>query len=189
MLASPFTPSGYVITEYFTPGTVPSEQSEYWVIPQTPADFNVALNGIGLPVITFKPADTFAVYNIFRLEEGLDAPLHIYQIHTNTLNMVEWTDTLANRGKKYSYYVVPVHPEVLVEGQPLQGPPTPTLSVEVPLLSPEPDTRHSAGDNDNKIPGSQETDEPDNNLQHDETALYRLQQEQRKKKIKLELLD
>ena len=189
LLASPFTPSGYVITEYFTPGTVPSEQSEYWVIPQTPADFNVALNGIGLPVITFKPADTFAVYNIFRLEEGLDAPLHIYQIHTNTLNMVEWTDTLANRGKKYSYYVVPVHPEVLVEGQPLQGPPTPTLSVEVPLLSPEPDTRHSAGDNDNKIPGSQETDEPDNNLQHDETALYRLQQEQRKKKIKLELLD
>ena len=102
--------------------------------------------------------------------------------------MVEWTDTLANRGKKYSYYVVPVHPEVLVEGQPLQGPPTPTFSGSAIIIS-EPDTRHSAGDNDNKIPGSQETDEPDNNLQHDETALYRLQQEQRKKKIKLELLD
>ncbi|NLO81555.1 MAG: PBP1A family penicillin-binding protein [Clostridiales bacterium] len=199
LLASPFTPSGYVITEYFTPETVPSEQSHYWAVPQTPADFDVTLNKDGLPVITFKPMDAFAVYNIYRLEEGQDTPLHIYQIQTDTLDTVKWTDTLVNRGKKYGYYVVPIHPEVLVEGQPLQGAPTPTLSVEIPLLPSETDTGQEPADERHQLPETPETTEPNaesqyeenvtNSLQEGTAPNNRLQQEQRKKTIKLELLD
>jgi len=190
LLASPFTPSGYVITEYFTPETVPAQQSDYWVITQTPADFSVSLNSIGLPVISFKPVDTFAVYNVFRLEEGHDTPLHVYKIHSGKLDMVEWTDTLVNRGKKYSYYVVPIHPEIIIEGQPLQGAPTPTLSVDVPLLSSGLDSANDAApSNDNdELSENHDVPEPDDNLQLEITP-DRLQQEQRRKKIKLELLD
>jgi len=135
MLASPLTPSGYVVTEYFTPQTVPTQQSDYWVPPQAPINFNVTLNSIGLPVITFKPGNTFAVYDIYRLDQGHKTPLLIHQIRTGTLDTVEWTDTFVTRGQKYSYYIVPIHPEINIGQQPLKGTPTQPISVQVPLLS------------------------------------------------------
>jgi 1A family penicillin-binding protein len=139
LLASPLTPPAYVITEYFTPETAPTQQSNYWVPPQAPSDFKVTLNDAGLPVISFKPQDTFAAYNIYRLEEDKNTPLLIHQVKTGTLDTVEWVDTLVNRGKEYTYFIVPIHPELEMEGQPLQGTPTAHLSVKVPS-SAEPDS-------------------------------------------------
>nr|MBO2493339.1 primosomal protein [Clostridia bacterium] len=139
LLASPLTPPEYVVTEYFTPGTAPTQQSNYWAPPRTPSDFKVTLNDDGLPVISFKPQDTFAVHNIYRVEEDKNTPLLIHQIKTETLDEVEWVDTLVNRGKRYTYFVVPIHPELEVEGQPLQGIPTARISINVPLSVPSQD--------------------------------------------------
>jgi len=149
LLASPLTPSEYVITEYFTPGTAPTQQSDYWVPPQAPSDFKVTLNDAGLPVISFKPQDTFAAYNIYRLEEDNNTPLLIHQVKTGTLDMVEWVDTLVNRDKKYTYFIVPIHPELIVEGQPLQGTPTARISVNVPPLTPSLDGQQPEGSAEN----------------------------------------
>jgi penicillin-binding protein 1A len=171
LLASPFTPAGFVITEYFTPETAPREQSDYWLIPQTPDNFGVTLNNIGLPIISFKPQDTFAAYDIYRLEEGQDQPLRIHQTKTGTLDMVEWVDTMVNRGSKYNYYVVPVHPEIHLRGQAAEGPPTQTISITVPAL-----------------PASSEDKELEENATQSDTITHEFE-ESRSTPIRLELVD
>lgn len=141
LLASPLTPPEYVITEYFMPGTAPTQQSNYWVPPQAPSDFKVTLNDFGLPIISFKPQDTFAFYNVYRLEEGDNKPLLIHQVKTGTLDTVEWVDTLVKRGKKYTYFIVPIHSELEVDGEPLQGTPTDHLSISIPSSAPSQDAK------------------------------------------------
>ncbi|MCM8900837.1 PBP1A family penicillin-binding protein [Caldicoprobacter algeriensis] len=157
LLASPLTPPAYVITEYFTPETAPTQQSDYWVPPQAPSDFKVTLNDAGLPVISFKPQDTFAAYNIYRLEKDKNIPLLIHQVKTGTFDTVEWVDTLVNRGKEYTYFIVPIHPELEMEGQPLQGTPTAHLSIKVPSSAepnsaPQPESTSENTDRVNMAP-------------------------------------
>ncbi|MBM7581346.1 1A family penicillin-binding protein [Caldicoprobacter guelmensis] len=145
LLASPLTPPDYTITEYFIPGTAPTQQSDYWTPLQPPSDFKITLNEAGLPVISFKPQDTFAVYNIYRLEEGRSNPLLIHQIKTGTLDPVGWIDAFVDRGKKYTYFVVPTHPELEIEGQLLQGTPTPLLSIVVPSSNEQSENTDTTG--------------------------------------------
>jgi len=123
-----------------------------------------------LPVISFKPQDTFAVHNIYRVEEDKNTPLLIHQIKTETLDEVEWVDTLVNRGKQYTYFVVPIHPELEVEGQPLQGIPTAPISINVPPSAPFQDEQPT---------GTAEN--PD--------SIYSSQQQSSRKTVYLRLLD
>jgi 1A family penicillin-binding protein len=140
VLASPMTPADYTVTEYFTRETVPTEQSDYWVVPNTPYNFRAALNTDGNPVISFVPSDTFAAYNIMRItgtggtgnETGVKGTeTLVKQIQTGTLDPVEWTDLQVEPGQKYGYFIIPVHTEMKLGGEPVQGPRTNTLYVQV----------------------------------------------------------
>jgi len=131
LLASALTPSEYIVTEYFKRGTEPTKESDYWVVPETPYNFNVTLNEDNQPVISFVPRDAFAAYIIMKALDGKDASA-VQQIYTGTLDPVEWVDTAVSPGETYQYYVVPVHPEIKLNGEPVQGPRTQVITVEIP---------------------------------------------------------
>ena len=134
LLASPLTPAEYVLTEYFARGTEPTEQSDYWVVPNAPHQFNVTLNKDDKPVISFVPQDTFAVYMIMKSVGGHSASA-VQQIQTGALDPVEWIDTDVIPGETYQYYIIPVHPEMKLDGAPVQGPQTNVITVEIPEKS------------------------------------------------------
>ncbi|HHU49705.1 MAG: transglycosylase domain-containing protein [Caldicoprobacterales bacterium] len=131
LLASALTPAEYVVKEYFVRGTEPTEQSDYWVVPNAPYNFNVTLNDDEKPVISFVPRDTFAVYIIMKSVEG-QAASAVHQIQTGGLDLVEWTDTEVTPGETYQYFIIPVHPEMKLDGEPVRGPRTDIVSVDIP---------------------------------------------------------
>ena len=139
VLASAMTPDDYVVKEYFTRDTVPTEQSDYWVVPDPPYNFNAALNTDGKPAVSFVPRDTFAAYNIMRTTGTDGEAVLMQQVRTGTLDPVEWTDTQVEPGQSYGYYIVPVHPEMKLGGEPVQGPQTNTVYVQIPEAPEETD--------------------------------------------------
>ncbi len=135
LVASPLTPDEFTQTEYFIEDNVPSEESDYWKTPDTPYGFNVGINNNGLPEISFVPRDTFAVYYIYRTtNDGSDSePVLVHQTGSSpNLDRITWVDQTAEQGHRLGYFVVPVHPELKEDGQPLQGVPTQTKYVDVP---------------------------------------------------------
>jgi membrane peptidoglycan carboxypeptidase len=133
LLASHLTPSEYVVSEYFTRQSAPTQPSDYWVVPQTPLSFNVTSNTLGLPVISFRPRNTFAAHHVYRIEYGNEHPLLVHRTLPGESALVEWTDIFVARGREYGYFVVPVHPEIRLRGRLLQGAPTRTDSIIVPV--------------------------------------------------------
>lgn len=132
LLASALTPDEYVVTEYFKRGAEPTEQSDYWVVPSAPYNFRVSLNENENPVISFVPRESFAVYNIIRTTgEGGQASL-VNQIRNGTLDPVQWTDTQVSPGETFGYYVIPVHPEMKLGGEAVQGPRTDVIYIDIP---------------------------------------------------------
>lgn len=138
LLASALTPDEFVATEYFVRGTEPTEQSEYWAVPDAPYNFDVVLNEDEMPVISFIPRDTFAIYIIMRSVEGQRAAA-VHQIQTGELDMVQWIDTQVVPGERYQYYIIPVHPEMKLGDEPVQGPQTRAISIEIPRQQTLPD--------------------------------------------------
>lgn len=136
VLASPLTPEEYIIREFFTPNTVPKEETDYWVVPQTPQDFRIRLSQEGYPTISFTPANDFAVYEIYRSGAEEDEPILLYRANPTTNNTVEWRDSFVKAGETYNYFITPVHPDIIIEGKPLKGVSTRVLTVKIPGMSP-----------------------------------------------------
>lgn len=132
LLATPLTPEPYRLTEVFTRETVPQETSEYWQTPQAPHRFTLEIGPDDRPVLTFVPQDAFAAYMVYRITAGNAVAEPLERIQTGRLDRVLWMDTQAQPGKRYGYYVLPVHPEILRGGAPLSGPASPTLYIDVP---------------------------------------------------------
>ena len=131
LLASPLTPKDQIVLEYFKQNNAPREQTDYWVIPDSPKDFEVILSDRGLPTISFVPTQYFAVYSIFK-STGNGEAIPIHRIEAGNQGKIQWTDALINPGQSYSYYVVASHPEIIIDGEPVQSPPSPTITVTIP---------------------------------------------------------
>jgi len=171
VLAGPLTPDEYKVTEYFKKGTEPKTESNYWVVPKTPTDFQVSMSSQGFPLITFLPLDTFGAYDIYRVEDGQE-PAFVQRIQGANIEPISWTDTNVEYGKKYGYFIVPVNPDVLVGNAPLSGTPTATLYVQVlhpgsieqnPEEDPftgSPDSTQPSGPDQEDSTTTEETEEP-----------------------------
>jgi len=133
LLASHLTPSDYIVNEYFTRQSAPTQPSDYWVVPQTPLNFNVNSDIFGLPVISFRPRNTFAAHHVYRIEYGNEHPVLVHRTLPGESASIEWRDAFVTRGREYGYFVIPVHPEIRLIGRQLQGPPTGTISIIVPV--------------------------------------------------------
>ncbi|HZJ82577.1 MAG TPA: PBP1A family penicillin-binding protein [Clostridia bacterium] len=131
LLASPLTPQKHIVTEYFKRNNVPREETDYWVVPDIPHDFQIILSQNGLPSISFTPPQSFPIYDIYK-SNGEGEAIAVHRIQPGQQDKIQWTDPLVKPGETYSYYVVGTHPELIVDDELVQSLPTPTISLTMP---------------------------------------------------------
>ena len=138
LLASAFTPDDQILMEYFPKDSAPSDYSKYWSVPVPPDDLSVAHGDGGYPLISFTPPQDFAVYRIMRVDENNTekekTPTLIGEYPGDT-SRISADDFTAEYEHTYTYYVVPVHPDITVDGELLSG--VQSNSVRITLLSEE----------------------------------------------------
>ncbi len=131
VLANGLTPDKEVVREVFVAGTEPTDMSQYWIVPAPPSNISARLDPSGRPVIAFEPPEAFILYRLYR--EGADG---------TTVQLGEWpgsgggitfTDEAAQPGDAYSYYVVGVHPQLVIAGKQVMG----AASRRVTIVMPE----------------------------------------------------
>lgn len=134
MIASAFTPKEQTTLEYFFKNSAPTEYSAYWAVPSPPDDFSVRQDEGGLPEISFTPLQSFITYRVMRLDNDESIPELLGEYMGDT-KKITITDDSAKYGHIYMYYILPVHPEIKIGGEPLSGPSSPVI--EIALLPEE----------------------------------------------------
>ena len=130
VLASALTPSNSVVREVFAAGTEPNDVSQYWIVPSPPTQFTATLSAAGQPVISFQSLQSFVLYRLYRESGGVAQMIGEWP---GTSGLVRYTDTDAQAGKTYAYYVVPVHPQLKIGGKQVVGPASKRIELEVPV--------------------------------------------------------
>ncbi len=135
VLASALTPTNSVVREVFTAGTEPSNVSQYWIVPSPPTQFTVELSAAGQPMISFESLQSFVLYQLYRESGGVAQKIGEWP---GTSGLIHYTDTDAQAGKTYAYYVIPVHPQLKIGGKQVVGPASKKIELKVltnPFLS------------------------------------------------------
>ena len=121
VLAGVLTPDSASEYEYFVRGTEPGRVTEYWQIPSAPDDLTLTREN-GLVTLSFTPPQSDMLYRLYREDA------HGYTILLATLFGSPFTATYTTPEPQeegsYAYYVVPVHPKLLRDGEPLTGSPS-----------------------------------------------------------------
>ena len=118
VLATAYTPESYGVWEYFLKGTEPTEPSPYWSVPEPPNDLALSRSG-SLVTIRFTPRQSYIRYLLYR--ESADGYATLLAVFEGAETAV-FTDDVSDLQGALSYYVIPVHPGITVEGSPLAGP-------------------------------------------------------------------
>ena len=118
VLAGSLTPEDQTVSEYFVRGTEPKAVTEYWQIPDPPTDLTVTLID-DTAEISFTPPSRYMRYRLYR-EDASGFAILLTTVE-NAAYPVRFTDATEQLNGTYSYYVVPVHPALLVDGTPLCG--------------------------------------------------------------------
>jgi penicillin-binding protein 1A len=130
VLASALTPSNSVVREVFAAGTEPSNVSQYWIVPSPPTQFTAELNAAGQPVISFESLQSFVLYRLYRESGGVAQMIGEWP---GTSGLIQYTDTDAQAGKTYAYYVIPAHPQLKIGGKQVVGPASKNIELKVPV--------------------------------------------------------
>lgn len=118
VLAGSLTPPDQVVPEYFVRGTEPKTVTEYWQIPDPPTDLTVTLSD-DVAEITFTPPSRYMSYRLYREDEdGFSILLTTVE---NAAYPVHVSDPVDRLNGTFGYYVVPVHPALLIDGAPICG--------------------------------------------------------------------
>ena len=113
VLAGSLTPDDQKTEEYFVRGTEPKTVTEYWQIPDPPTDLCVTLSDDSVE-IAFAPPSRYMRYRLYRKDaSGFTILLTTFE---NAAYTVRYTDSVADMSGLLSYYVVPVHPALSVDG-------------------------------------------------------------------------
>lgn len=118
VLAGSLTPQDQTVSEYFVRGTEPKTVTEYWQIPDPPTDLSVTLLN-DVAEITFTPPSRYMRYRLYR--EDKDGFSILLQTVENVAYPVHFSDPVDQLNGSYAYYVVPVHPSLLIDGTPVCG--------------------------------------------------------------------
>ena len=129
MLASAFTPEEDTTLEYFVKDNVPTVITDYWAVPEPPDNLQVVHGSGGYPRITFSPKQDYVIYRLFRTD--LDDKSKVLIDEYEGEESVDMIDFSAQYGHWYEYQIVPVHPEIIINGEPLSGPPSARVDIEV----------------------------------------------------------
>ncbi len=118
MLAVDITPKAYRFKEVFTASNHPTKRSDIWNPPRTPNSFYVTHNESGNPLLVIQPAD-YAVYRIQR--DAVGESFVLTELWGSAGETLYYADTKAVPGVTYTYRVIPVHAELLINGIVLEG--------------------------------------------------------------------
>ncbi|NLJ40894.1 MAG: PBP1A family penicillin-binding protein [Clostridiales bacterium] len=165
LLASPLTPDDQIVLEYFKRDNVPKEETDYWIMPNAPVDFGITLSQKGLPLISFTPAQNFAAYDIYKSANGKNAIL-AHHINAGKSDRIQWEDPLVKPGESYSYFIVATHPEIIIDGKPIQSIPTPTVTIAIPDRSNTPpiENQEQAGDDSDENDNTEGAEKENNKI-------------------------
>jgi membrane peptidoglycan carboxypeptidase len=131
LLASALTPKKSITTELFVEGTQPNKQSDYWTVPFPAANFKVTLSADGYPQISFTARQDYVEYRLYREAGGMSVLVSQWKGEKN----IEYVDRSAAPGTSCLYYVVPVHPELTINGKEVTGPSSTKIGVIIPQRS------------------------------------------------------
>ena len=131
VLASVLTPEKQSVREVFAEGTEPANVSDYWVVPSPPTYFSVSADpNSGEVSISFQPLQSFVLYRLYREDElGVAVQLEEWP---GSAGVIQYTDKGVQPGRTYSYYVIPAHPELTINGSQVVGAATRKISVHIP---------------------------------------------------------
>jgi membrane peptidoglycan carboxypeptidase len=134
LLASVYTPKDDTITEFFKKDSAPRTYTDYWAIPKPPTDLSVVIGTGGYPRIRFTPPQSFVVYRLYRtdMESGHKELVGEYEGREGMVDIVDYD---VEYGRWYEYQVVPVHPEIIIDGELMTG--SPSVRVEIEVLEEE----------------------------------------------------
>ena len=116
--ASSLTPKEQTVSEYFLRGTEPVDVSDYWQLPEPPTDLTVTLAN-DVAEITFTPPSRYMRYRLYR-EDGSGFAF-LLTTFEGAAYTVGFSDPVGDLNGEYAYYVIPVHPSLTVDGQPVTG--------------------------------------------------------------------
>jgi len=134
MLASIYTPDDDTALEYFIKDSAPTAYTDYWAVPKTPNDLAVSTGNGGYPHITFTPQQEFAVYRLLRTDMNSGETMTVGE-YSGQEDHIDVVDYSAQYGHWYEYQVLPMHPDIKVNGEPLKG--LPSASIDIEVLSEE----------------------------------------------------
>ncbi len=116
--AGSLTPIDQTVSEYFLRGTEPMAVSEYWQLPDPPTDLSVFLSD-DVAEITFTPPSRYLSYRLYREDaSGFSVLLTTFE---GAAYPVSFSDPVDRLNGDFAYYVIPVHPALLVNGGPICG--------------------------------------------------------------------
>lgn len=130
VLASVLTPSHSMVREVFASGTEPNNISNYWVVPTPPTAFSCVLDSNGMPEISFQPVEDFVNYRLYREDKARN--IAYIGEWSGGHGKIQYVDKGVHPGEEYSYYVIPVHPELKIGGKQVVGPSSNKAEVSVP---------------------------------------------------------
>lgn len=130
-LATALTPTNSILEEVFTAGSEPDTQSEYWTVPLPAGNFAVSM-AEAYPKIEFTPRQSEMTYKLYRRDQA--GAVQCVGEWRGSRARVAYLDKETQAGMRYSYYVVPEHPALSINGKRITGPASATYTVETPAI-------------------------------------------------------
>ena len=121
VLANDLTPQSAVLYEYFVRGTEPTDETSYWQVPTAPDDLALSKTG-NTVTLSFTASDPDMTYRIYR-EDAHGFAILLSMVHGSAFGVTYSCAAPSDEGL-YAYYVVPVHPKLQQNGEPLTGEPS-----------------------------------------------------------------
>lgn len=128
VLANALTPDEEAYSEVFVVGTEPGMLTSYWQIPAPPTHITAAVSERTV-LIYFETPNRYVLYRLYR--ENSEGKSVLIGEFSGADGSVATEDNAVTRNGVYQYYVIPVHPQLTIGGQPVTGEASRRVSIRV----------------------------------------------------------
>ena len=128
VLANALTPEEEAYSEVFVVGTEPGTLTSYWQIPAPPTHITSAVSD-KKALIYFETPNRYVTYRLYR-ENSEGKSVLIDEFSGENGSVAAEDDAIPKNGT-YQYYVIPVHPQLTIDGQPVTGEASRRVSVTI----------------------------------------------------------
>ena len=129
VLANALTPEGEYYSEVFVVGTEPGMLTSYWQIPSPPTHITATV-GERSALIYFETPSPYVIYRLYR--ENREGKSVLVGEFSGVDGSVATEDDGIQKSGTYRYYVIPAHPQLLIDGQAVTGEASRRVSVTIP---------------------------------------------------------